>query len=686
MAQTKDIRNVCLMSHGNAGKTSLVESMLYNAKLIDRLGKIEDGNTVSDYDAEEIKRKISVNTSLISFDWDGRKINVLDTPGFFDFVGEQIEAADVCENAIITVSGKSGVSAGTEKAWRLAEEHGLAKLVFVNKLDDPKSDYNKVIEQLNDTFGKSIAPFTFPIKVDDKLIGFVDVIKMRAKMFTGPEATYEAIPDSHIDIARRSREILDEAIAEVNDELMEKFFAGEPFTEEEIKDALKDGIKNGTVTPVICGSAELRIGITHVLNVISNYLCSPDEGEPVMAESTKNGETVELKADSAAPVCVKAFKTVVDNFVGKMTYFKVVSGKVTPDMTLYNVNKDETEKIGKIFTLRGKKQIDVSCLEAGDIGVVAKLAYAETSDTICDAKSPVKLPEIPFPEPVITMAIVPKAKGDEEKISSGLAKLMSEDKTFRLENNKETRETVISGVGEQHLNIICSKLLSKFGVDVTLKDPKIAYREAIKKKVKVEGKHKKQSGGHGQYGHVWIEFEPCESDDLVFEEKVFGGSVPKNYFPAVEKGLRESMQKGVVAGYPVVNLKATLLDGSYHPVDSSEMAFKTAASICYKTGLTQANPVILEPIGLLKTRVRNTATGDVAGDINKRRGRILGMNPISENHTEIEALIPCSEMVKYATDLRALTNGRGTFSFKMDHYEEVPAHLVDKIKADAQKE
>lgn len=686
MAQTKDIRNVCLISHGNAGKTSLVEAMLYNAKLIDRLGNIEDGNTVSDYDAEEIKRKISVNTSLISFDWDGKKINVLDTPGFFDFVGEQIEAAEVCENAIITVSGKSGVSAGTEKAWRLANEHNLTKLVFVNKLDDPKSDYNKVIEQLNDTFGKSIAPFTFPIKVDDKLIGFVDVIKMRAKMFTGPEATYEPIPDSHIEIAKRSREILDEAIAEVSDELMEKFFAGEEFTEEEIKDALKVGIKSGAVTPVICGSAQLRIGITHVLNIISNYLSSPDEADAVLAKNVKTGEDVEIKADSTAPVCLKAFKTVVDNFVGKMTYFKVVSGKVTPDMTLYNANKDETEKIGKIFTLRGKKQIDVTCLEAGDIGVAQKLPFAETSDTLCDAKMPVELDSIPFPEPVISLAIVPKAKGDEEKISSGLSKLMSEDKTFRLENNKETHETLISGVGEQHLNIICSKLLSKFGVDVTLKDPKIAYREAIKKKVKVEGKHKKQSGGHGQYGHVWIEFEPCESEELIFEEKVFGGSVPKNYFPAVEKGLKESMQKGVIAGYPVVNLKATLLDGSYHPVDSSEMAFKTAASICYKTGLTQANPVLLEPIGLLKARVRNTATGDVAGDINKRRGRILGMNPISENHTEIEALIPCSEMVKYATDLRALTNGRGTFSFKMDHYEEVPAHLVDKIKADAKEE
>ncbi len=685
MAVTNEIRNVCLMSHGNAGKSTIVEAMLYNAKHIDRMGKIEDGNTTSDYDPEEIKRKISINTSLISLDWEGKVINVLDTPGFFDFVGEQIEAAEVCENAIIAVSGKSGVSAGTEKAWRLADEHGLAKLVFVNKLDDPKSDYAKVIEQLNDTFGKSIAPFTFPIKVDDKLIGFVDVIKMRAKMFTGPEATYEPIPDSHIDIANRSREILNESIAEVSDELMEKFFAGEAFTEEEIKKALKVGIKNGTVVPVICGSAELRIGITHVLNVISNYFYAPDEAEPAIAVDEKTGEEIELAADSSAPVCIRAFKTVVDNFVGKMTYFKVISGKLTPDTVLYNVNKGENEKIGKLFTLRGKKQKELPSLDAGDIGVVAKLGYTETADTLCDPKVKYRLPEIPFPAPVMTMAIVPKAKGDEEKISSGLAKLMSEDKTFKLENNKETHETVISGVGEQHLNVICSKLSSKFGVDVTLKEPKIAYREAIKKKVKVEGKHKKQSGGHGQYGHVWIEFEPCESDELVFEEKVFGGSVPKNYFPAVEKGLRDSMAKGVIAGYPVVNLKATLLDGSYHPVDSSEMAFKTAASICYKTGLAQADPVLLEPIGYLKTRVRNSATGDVAGDINKRRGKILGMNPISENHTEIEAMIPCSEMVKYATDLRALTNGRGTFTFVQDHYEEVPFHLVEKIKAAAEE-
>ncbi len=683
MAVTKDIRNVCLMAHGNAGKTSLAEAMLFNAKLIDRQGNTQDGNTVSDYDSEEIKRKISINTSLLSFDWAGKKLNILDTPGYYDFVGEQIEGASVCESCIIAVSGKSGVSSGTEKAWKLAEKYGLAKLIFVNKLDDPKADYLKVIEQLNDSFGKSIAPFTFPIKDGDNLIGFVDVIKMRAKMFTGPEATYEEIPADFQDIAKRSREILDESIAECSDELMEKFFAGEAFTEDEIKDALKIGIKDGTVVPVICGSAQKRIGVTHVLNIISNYLPSPDEGADVVAKN-EGGEEIEIKCTDSEPAVVRVFKTVVDNYVGKMTFFKVLRGKVTPESTLFNTTKDINEKIGKIYSMLGKKQLEQKELSAGDIGVVTKLMYTETSDTLCDAKAKVVLDKIEFPEPVFSLAIRPKAKGDEDKISQGLTKLMSEDKTFTLINNAETKENVISGIGEQHINVICSKLQSKFGAEVELKDPRIAYREAITKKVKVEGKHKKQSGGHGQYGHVWIEFEPCESNDLIFEENVFGGSVPKNYFPAVEKGLRESMQKGVIAGYPVVNLKATLLDGSYHPVDSSEMAFKTAASICFKTGIAQAGPVLLEPVGLLKVTVKNDYTGDVTGDINKRRGRILGMNPTDDSSTEIEAHIPCSEMVKYATDLRALTGGRGTFTFKQDHYEELAAHLAEKVKAEAE--
>lgn len=681
MLNNSKIRNVCLISHANAGKTSLVEAMLYNGKLIDRFGRVEDGNTVSDFDAEEIKRKNSINTSLVSFPWEDKKMNILDTPGFFDFVGEQISAASVCENCIITVSGKSGVSAGTEKAWDMANKYGLGKIIFVNKLDDVKSNYLKVIEQLKDTFGKQIAPFTFPIKKDDFFIGFVDVIKMKAKMFTGPEATYEDIPSEFLDMAKRSREILNESIAECSDELMEKFFSGEDFTEEEIKDAIKTGIKDGIVVPVICGSTLLRIGITHVLSIISNYLFAPGEIGEVCAKDNKTGEIINLQSDNDKPTVIKVFKTVVDNYVGKMTYFKVLQGKVTSDMTLYNSTKGENEKLGKIFTLRGKKQIDVDTLEAGDIGVCAKLNVTQTGDTLCDVKLNVETEKIEFPKPNLSMAIMPKAKGDEEKISQGLSKLMEEDKTFSLESNKETSQSVISGLGELHLAIITSKLLSKFGVDVELKEPKIAYREAIKKKVKVEGKHKKQSGGHGQYGHVWIEFEPTDSEELVFEEKVFGGSVPKNYFPAVEKGLKECMLKGVLKGYKVINLKATLLDGSYHSVDSSEMAFKMAASICFKEGLPQANPVILEPIGILKVQMRNDYTGDVTGDINKRRGRILGMNPLIDGQSEIEAHVPMSEMVKYATDLRAMTNGRGSFTFDFDHYEELPSHLLDKVES-----
>ena len=683
MAQTKDIRNVCLISHSSSGKTSLAEAMLYNNKLIDRFGKVEDGTTVSDYDAEEIKRKISINTSLLSFSFGDVKMNVLDTPGFFDFVGEQIEAVEVCDNCIIPISGKSGVNAGTEKAWKLAEKYKLGKVLFVNKLDDVKADYVKVIEQLNDTFGKSIAPFTFPIKDGDFFIGFVDVIKMKAKMFTGPEATYEEIPPEHLEVAKRSREILNEAIAECSEELMDTFFNGEDFTEAEIKSAIKVGIRDGIVVPVICGSTSLRIGITHVQSILSDYLFSPSDAEAPVATDVKSGEAKEIVCSSDGPLVLRVFKTVVDNYLGKMTFFKVMSGTLTPDVTLYNANKEENEKIGKIFTLRGKKQFEVDRLEAGDIGVCTKLSVTGTGDTLSDGKNPVIFDAIEFPKPCLSMAIEPKSKGDEEKISQGLSKLMDEDKTFSLVTNKETGDAVISGLGEQHINVICSKLLSKFGVDVTLKDPKIAYRETIRKKVKVEGKHKKQSGGHGQYGHVWIEFEPTDSEDLVFEEKVFGGSVPKNFFPAVEKGIKESMKKGVLAGYPVINLKATLLDGSYHPVDSSEMAFKTAASIAYKEGLQQASPALLEPIGMLKARVRNDYTGDVTGDINKRRGRILGMNPLDDGETEIEAYVPYSEMNKYATDLRAMTNGRGSFTFTEDHYEEVPSHLVEKIKAEA---
>ena len=685
MIGTEKIRNVCILAHSNAGKTSLCEAMLHKAGVIDRIGSTQEGNTVSDFDSEEIKRCISVNTSVIPIEWNDAKINFLDTPGTPDFVGEQLEGASVCGTALIVVSGKSGVSAGTERAWNIAAKK--SKIVFVNKLDDIKADYAKVVEQLNDSFGKSIAPFTFPIKEGDKLTGFVDVIKMRAKMFSpeGDTHRYEEIPASHKEIADRSRDLLLEAVAEVSEEYMEKYFGGEEFTEDEIKTALKSGIKDGTVVPVICGSVAAKIGITHLLNTIADYMPAPNEFIHIEGENKKTGDIVEIECDSSKPVIIHVFKTVVDNYVGKLSYFKVLSGTLKPDSTLVNPAKGKEEKVSKIYTLLGKKQTEVSCLYAGDIGATAKLSVTETGDTLCDSSLPVAIGAISFPKPVLSMAIEPKAKGDEEKISAGLNKLASEDRTFSLVRNHETHQTIISGVGEQHINVICSKLEGKFGVSVNLKEPKTPYREAIKAKVKAEGKHKKQSGGHGQYGHVWIEFEPTISDELVFEEQVVGGAVPKNFFPAVEKGLRDAMQEGVLAGYPMVNLKATLLDGSYHAVDSSEMAFKTAASIAYKEGIPKAKPVILEPVGTVKVLVPNSYTGDVVGDLNKRRGRILGMNPTDANATEIEAIVPASEMNKYATDLRALTNGRGSFEYEITNYEEAPQVIADKIIAESKK-
>jgi len=683
MITTENLRNVCILAHTNAGKTSLCEAMLNKAGLVDRAGRIEDGNTVSDFDPEEIKRNISINTSVIPLEWNDAKINLLDAPGTADFIGEQLEAASVCDSAVIVVSGKSGVSAGTERAWYNAE--GKAKVVFVNKLDDVKANYSKVIEQLNYVFGKCIAPFTYPIKDGDTLVGFVDVVKMRAKMFSGDNATYVEIPLEFKETAERSRDLLLEAVAEVSEELMQKYFDGEPFTEDEIKKALKQGIKDSTIVPVICGSTHAKIGMTHLLNILADYMPAPNEVDAPVAENKKTFEPVEIECKKDAPTVIKVFKTVVDSYVGRLSYFKVLSGEVKSDMLLVNTAKGKEEKVGRLFSIRGKKQTEVASLIAGDIGATAKLAYTETSDVLTSPDFQVVVEPIQFPKPVLSMAVEPLTKGDEEKISTGLAKLMSEDKTFKVERNHETHQTIISGTGEQHLAVLCSKLQSKFGVGVKLNTPKVAYRESIKAKVQAEGKHKKQSGGHGQYGHVIMEFEPTYSDELVFEEKVFGGSVPKNFFPAVEKGIKDSMLKGVLAGYPVVNLKATLLDGSYHPVDSSEAAFKTAAAIAYKEGLAKANPVILEPVGTLKVTVPNAYTGDITGDITKRRGRILGMNPAGASATEIEASVPASEMLKYATDLSALSNSRGTFEFTQTGYEEAPAHISAKIIEEAKK-
>ncbi|MBE7012261.1 MAG: elongation factor G [Ruminococcaceae bacterium] len=678
---TSKIRNFCLLGHGNSGKTSLAEAMLYTAGSVEKLGRTRDGNTATDFDPEEIKRKFSISTAVANCDWGGMKFNIIDTPGFFDFVGEVQQGIRVADAAIIVLSGKSGLTVGAEKAWNYTEERKLPKIIFINKVDDERVDYYKVLDQLREKYGKRIAPFQIPIREGDKITGFVNVVEKEARKFQGDRTVTASVPDDMAADIEPIRNMINEAVAESSEELMDRFFAGEEFTLEETYAALRAGVAKGEIVPVLCGSAYNKLGISSLMNAILAYFPSADTEEYIPAKKT-DGTEARRKVSINDPLAALVFKTVADPYVGKLSYFKVYSGTMTPDTTVYNPNKEKNERIGKIFALVGKKQTEVEKLSAGDIGAVAKLAATETGDTLCSLSDHVILEGINFVKPNMSLAVVPKAKGDEEKISQGLARLMEEDKTFIVENNVETHQQVIKGLGDQHIDILVSKLKNKFGVEVSLEAPKVPYREAIRKAVKAEGKHKKQSGGHGQYGHVWIEFEPCESETLIFEEKVFGGSVPKNYFPAVEKGLQDCMQKGVLAGYPVVNLKATLVDGSYHPVDSSEMAFKTAAGLAFKSGLEQASPVLLEPIGHLKVMVPDTYTGDIIGDINKRRGQMLGMTPQGNGDTLIEGEIPVAEMYSYANDLRSMTQGRGEFEFEFERYQEAPQNVADKVIAE----
>ena len=684
------IRNVVLLGHGGAGKTSFAEAMAFNAGATDRMGKITDDTTLSDYDPEETKRAISINTSLVPCEWNGTKINVIDTPGFFDFVGEVKEGVRVAGAAIIVVSGRSGVSVGAEKAWEYTKEARIPAAFFVNKMDDENANFARTMQELDATFGKSVAPFQVPIRENDKFIGYVDVVKMIPYRFDGlKRIQMDAIPDSVKETLEEARRLLMEAVAETSEELMEKYFEGEEFTVEEITAAVKSGFKREEIVPVFCGAATANMGVMKVMDAIADYFPTHLNLNEVRAKD-KTGEEKVLPADPAGPLAAVVFKTIADQFVGKISIFRVYSDVLKADSTVLNASTGQQEKIGKLYVLRGKKQIEVDSISAGDIGAVTKLVSTETGHTLSSTGEALTLPGIDFPKPNLSLAIVPKAKGDEEKISSGLHKLEEEDPCFKVENNTETRQQVISGIGEQHLDVIVSKLKTKFGVSVDLIEPKVAYRETLRKKVKVQGRHKKQSGGHGQFGDVWIEFEPTDSEDLVFETNIFGGAVPKNFFPAVEKGLRECIQKGVLAGYPVVGLKATLVDGSYHPVDSSEMAFKVAASLAYKEGLKQAGPVLLEPFGKLVVTVPESYMGDIVGDANKRRGRILGMDHIGKGLGRVEAEVPMSEMHKYATDLRSMTQGRGSFSLDFERYEEAPANVaqavMEKAKAEAEAE
>lgn len=678
------IRNIALTGHSDSGKTSLAEALLFKAGASDRLGKTSEGNTVCDFDPEEIKRKVSVCTAVAPFAWGSTKINLIDTPGLFDFAGEAAQGVRAAESLLIAVSGKSGVDVGTEKAYKMAKDLSKATLFFVSKLDVEHSDFYKVFEELKSTFGPSVCPIVVPYVEDQQVKCYINLIDMKAYTYDDKGEAHEVdMPDFGHRLDGLTAAV-SEAVAETDESLFEKYFSGEQFTRDEIIRGVHTGVTNGSISPVLCGCSTNLQGIDMLLDCIVDLLPSPWEKGAEVAVDTE-GEPVEVPCTDEAPLAAYVFKTIADPFVGKLSYVKVISGKLAADSAPINSRTGQPERLGKIIYIRGKKQEDTAYITAGDIGAVTKLAATETGDALCDPKKVLSFDPIHFPHPCLTMAIKAEAKGDEAKIASALQRLMEEDPTLAYENNAETHQQLISGLGEQHLDVLVSKLKNKFGVSVSLEVPRVAYRETIRKKVKVQGKHKKQSGGHGQFGDVWVEFEPTVGDDLVFEEKVFGGAVPKSFFPAVEKGLQDCVKHGVLAGYPVVGLKATLVDGSYHPVDSSEMSFKMAASLAYKAGMPQASPVLLEPIGNLKVYVPDSNTGDIIGDLNKRRGRVLGMNPANDGLQEIEADVPMSEMSDFATAIRSMTQGRGYFTFEFARYEQLPSNLEAKVIEEAKK-
>ena len=679
------IKNIAIAGHAGSGKTSLTEALLYKSGASDRLGKVADGNTVSDYMPEEIKRKCSVYTSLSCFERDGFKVNLLDTPGLFDFAGEMMEGIYASGSVIITVSGKSGVKVGTHKAYDYAVETGKPRMFVVTKLDDENANFNNVLTQLKAEFGPTVCPVVVPVISDRKIVSYVNLIEMKAyKYDENGNAVETDMPTAEVSEKMEYRidgliEAVSEAVAETDEALFEKFFSGEPFTQKELIDGIHKGMNEGIITPVTCVSSTTLAGVDMLLKEISLLLPAPDEKEKQIGESAQ-GDMVEIECDENAPLSAFVFKTVADPFVGKMSYIKVFSGKLITGREIVNAESGEREKVGKLMTLNGKKTEEIPEIVCGDIAVAVKM-NCSTNDTLCDPSRVIKFEKIVFPKPCHKMAVKSKG-GDESKISSAVSKLLSEDLTINYAQDDSTKEMILSSLGGLHLDTTIGRLSRDFGIDVELTVPKVPYKETIRKKVKVQGRHKKQSGGHGQYGDVWIKFEPCVSDELIFEERVFGGAVPKNFFPAVEKGLQESVKKGVLAGFPVVGLKAILVDGSYHPVDSSEMAFKTAAAIAYKEGLRQADPVLLEPIGSLSVTVPDDNTGDVMGELNKRRGRVLGMNPSDKKGmTDIIADVPIAEMSDFTLYLRQTTQGRGYFDLEMARYEQLPPQLVADVIA-----
>ena len=687
--RTDEIRNVVLLGHGGSGKTSLAEAMAYVSGTTNRIGKVADGNTVSDFDKEEQKRKFSISTSLIPIEWDGKKINILDTPGYFDFVGEVEEAVSAADAAIIVVSGKDGVQVGTEKAWELCDKYNLPRMVYVTEMDVDDASFRQVVEDLTERYGKCIAPYYSPIRENEKLVGYVNVIKNAGRRFTGIAEREECeIPEYCIPYLESYREKLLEAVAETSDEFMERYFAGDEFSLEEIRMAMRTEVMSGDIVPVGMGSNLEAQGVANLLNDMLLFFPDPSNCKCAGINQTTN-EIFEADYDFAKAKTAYVFKTMVDPFIGKYSFIKVCSGVLKKEDVLYNAQTESEEKPGKLYTMVGNKPVEVAELFAGDIGAIAKLNNTRTGDTLSTKATQVIFGKTEYSVPYTYMRYVVKTKGEEDKVSQALAKMMAEDVTLKAIVDSENHQSLLYGMGDQHLEIAASKLLTRYKAEITLETPKVAFRETIHKNSDVDTKYKKQSGGHGQYGHVKMRFEP--SGDLetpyIFEEEVVGGAVPKNYFPAVEKGLQESVGKGPLAGYPVVGVKAVLYDGSYHPVDSSEMAFKTATIQAFKKGFMEASPVLLEPIASLKVTVPDDYTGDVMGDLNKRRGRVLGMNPIAGGKQVIEADIPMTGLFGYCTVLRSMTGGRGTYEYQFARYEQAPADVQQKeIEAKAAEE
>ncbi|MBE5787446.1 MAG: elongation factor G [Clostridiales bacterium] len=683
---TDKIRNIALIGHGGEGKTTLTEAMLYAAGHVDRQGKVEDGSAATDFDPEEVKRHISLSAAVAPVEWKGTKINVIDVPGYFDFIGEAMGALRVVETAGIVVGAVSGLTVGAEKAWDNAKKNGVSPMFIVNRMDTENANYQKVVDQLRDKFGSSVVPMLLPIGAGASFKGVVNVLENKAYEGTGKALKEIPVPADMASAIETAMEEITEAAAGADDELMMKFLEGEELTHEEILFGFREGMKTGAIVPVVAVSSTTGIGVAKLLDMMSVYLHSP-AGVKLQGENPKNGEKVERTCDNSEPFSAFVYKTIADPFVGKLSLFRVCSGSITPATALYNANAEKAEKAGGLFMMRGKKQTNVNVLNAGDMGALSKLQFTNSGDTLCEASAPVKYAPIAYPIPCISKAVYAAKQGEEDKVFSGLARLQEEDPSIKVEKNVETTETLVSGQGELHLDIIRNKLASKFGAQANLNDPKIPYRETIRKKVACQGRHKKQSGGHGQFGDVWIEFSPIGDTniDFEFEDAVVGGAVPRNFIPSVEKGLRENIRKGVLAGYPMVGLHAKLYDGSYHPVDSSEMAFKTAARIAYKKGCMDASPVLLEPIMHVEVFVPDEYMGDIMGDMNKRRGRIMGMDPI-DGLQRVTAEAPMGEMFKYATDLRSMTQARGSFTMTFERYEEMPADAAKKIIENAQKD